>query len=78
VGANDTIGLATRDPQPGVTVDEEPSLWSHCFLLRELRLDRREPGKMKSNTSHLFDRLRRIRSVAEETLRVGDKKRTLS
>jgi len=74
VGANDPIGLAIREPQRGVTVDEKPSLWSHCFLLRELRLDRREPGKTKSNTSHFFDRLQGIHSVAEETLQVGDKK----
>jgi hypothetical protein len=40
VGTKGTIGLAIREAQKAVTADGEASLWSHCFIFGELRLDR--------------------------------------
>ena len=48
VGTRDLIGLAIREAQRKVTPDGKASLWSHCFLLGELRWDRRgAPGKQE-------------------------------
>jgi len=40
VGTKGTIGSAIREAQKAVTKDGEASLWSHCFIFGELRLDR--------------------------------------
>jgi hypothetical protein len=55
VGTKDTIGIAIREAQSAVTVDKKPSLWSHCFLLGDLRLDRRGPGRTKSKSPYIFE-----------------------
>lgn len=44
VGTNDAIGLAIREAQSPITTDGKPSLWSHCFILGDLRFDLRGPG----------------------------------
>jgi len=48
VGTKGTIGLAIREAQKAVTMDGEASLWSHCFILGNLRLDRRGEGVRKA------------------------------
>ncbi len=40
IGSKGTIGLAIREAQKAVTKDKKASLWSHCFILGELRFDR--------------------------------------
>jgi len=44
VGTKDAIGLAIREAQSLVSSDRKPSLWSHCFILGDLRLDIRGSG----------------------------------
>lgn len=56
VGTNDAIGWAIREAQSAVTPDKKPSLWSHCFILGELRLDRRGPGKTKTKSPYLLEK----------------------
>jgi len=55
VGTRDTIGLALREAQREVTIDRKASLWSHCFIFGELRLDRRRPEGTKSQSLHIFE-----------------------
>jgi hypothetical protein len=55
VGTKGMIGMAIREAQRAVTVDEKPSLWSHCFILGDLRLDRRGLGGEKSKSPYLFE-----------------------
>jgi hypothetical protein len=55
VGTNDTVGLAIREAQSRVTIDGKASLWSHCFILGELRLDRRGPEGAKSKSTYIFE-----------------------
>lgn len=55
VGTNDAVGWAIREAQRPVTADGKTSLWSHCFILGELRLDRRGPGKAKSKSPYIFE-----------------------
>jgi len=55
VGTKGIIGMAIREAQRAVTVDKKPSLWSHCFILGGLRLDRRGPGGQKSKSPYLFE-----------------------
>jgi len=55
VGAKDTIGLAIREAQRVVTMDKKPSLWSHCFLMGESRLDRRGPKGSASKSPYIFE-----------------------
>ena len=55
VGANGTIGMAIREAQKAVTPDGKASLWSHCFLLGDLRLDRRGECGAKSKSPYLFE-----------------------
>ena len=40
IGTKGTIGMAIREAQKAVTIDGEASLWSHCLIFGELRLDR--------------------------------------
>ncbi len=54
VGAKGTIGMAIREAQRAVIVDKRPSLWSHCFIFGDLRLDRRGAGGAKSKTPYIF------------------------
>ena len=55
VGAKDMIGIAIREAQSAVTADKKPSLWSHCFILGDLRLDRRGAGGTKSKSPYIFE-----------------------
>ena len=55
VGTNDAIGLAIREAQRSVTIDNLPSLWSHCFIFGELRLDRRGTSGTKSKSPYIFE-----------------------
>ena len=47
--------MAIREAQKGVTNDGEASLWSHCFIFGDLRLDRRGEGGAKSNSPYIFE-----------------------
>jgi hypothetical protein len=55
VGAKGTIGMAIREAQKAVTTDGKDSLWSHCFLLGDLRLDRRGAGGARSKSPYVFE-----------------------
>jgi hypothetical protein len=55
VATKGTIGSAIREAQKAVTVNGEASLWSHCFIFGELRLDRRGPNGGKSKSPYLFE-----------------------
>lgn len=50
VGTKDALGLAIREAQAGVTNDGRPSRWSHCFILGEMRPDKRGPGNSKTKS----------------------------
>ncbi len=55
VGTKDPIGLAIREAQKSVTNGSLPSLWSHCFIFGELRLDRRGTSGNKSKSPYIFE-----------------------
>ena len=55
VGTKGTIGMAIREAQKAVTADGETSLWSHCFIFEDLRLDRRGQGGTKSRSPYIFE-----------------------
>jgi hypothetical protein len=55
VGTNDSVGLAIREAQRSITIDGSSSLWSHCFIFGELRLDRRGPEGTKSKSPYIFE-----------------------
>jgi len=55
VGAKGMIGMAIREAQSIMTMDGKSSLWSHCFILGDLRLDRRGLGGEKSKSPYLFE-----------------------
>lgn len=55
VGTQDLIGMAIREAQRKVTPDGKPSRWSHCFLLGELRWDRRGAQGSISRSVYLFE-----------------------
>jgi len=55
VGSNDAIGQAIREAQRAVTGNKKPSLWSHSFILGELRPDRRGPGNAMSDSPYIFE-----------------------
>ncbi len=55
VGTNDTLGIAIREAQSLITKDGKPSLWSHCFILGDLRFDRRGPSKTKTKSPYIFE-----------------------
>ncbi len=47
--------MAIREAQKTVTTDGEASLWSHCFIFGDLRLDRRGEGGTRSKSSYIFE-----------------------
>jgi hypothetical protein len=55
VGTQDLIGMAIREAQREITPDGELSLWSHCFVLGELRWDRRGPEGGATQSAYLFE-----------------------
>ncbi len=55
VGTGDTIGLAIREAQKAVTPDHRASLWSHCFIFGDMRLDRRGDNRGLTKSPYLFE-----------------------
>ncbi len=55
VGTKGTISIAIREAQKTVTTDGETSLWSHCFIFGDLRLDRRGEGGTRSKSPYIFE-----------------------
>ena len=55
IGTTGTMGLAIREAQRFVTVDGKASLWSHCFVFGDLRLDRRGDGGTKTRSPYIFE-----------------------
>jgi hypothetical protein len=55
VGTRDAIGRAIREAQREMTGDGKASLWSHCFIFGELRLDRRGPEGTKNKSPYIFE-----------------------
>jgi len=70
VGTKDIIGLAIREAQRALTIDGKASLWSHCFIFGDLRLDRRGPGGKESKSPYLFESDLKI-NVFKSQLRNG-------
>ena len=55
VGTKLTLGMAIREAQKTITPDGKPSLWSHCFIFGDMRLDRRGPGGKMSRSPYIFE-----------------------
>jgi hypothetical protein len=55
VGTKDATGLAVREAQSLITSDHKPSLWSHCFILGDLRLDMRGSGGTMTKSPYIFE-----------------------
>jgi hypothetical protein len=55
VGTKDKFGLAIREAEKALTVDGKASLWSHCFILGDLRFDRRGPSGSKVKSLYIFE-----------------------
>jgi hypothetical protein len=55
VGTRDMIGIAIREAQRSMTKDGSRSLWSHAFILSDLRFDRRGPQRAVTRTPYLFE-----------------------
>lgn len=55
VGTKGTFGMAIREAQSAVTADGRASLWSHCFIIGDLRLDRRGAGGAKSKSPYIYE-----------------------
>jgi hypothetical protein len=70
VGTKNEIGSAVREAQSAVTVDGKPSLWSHCFMLGDLRLDRRGTGGTAMTSPYLFESDLKVR-IFKPQLRNG-------
>jgi hypothetical protein len=54
VGSSDWIGKAIRVSQSKLTPDGKPSLWSHAFIIGEMRPDRRDSGH-QHRSPYLFE-----------------------
>jgi hypothetical protein len=55
VGTRDAIGLAIREAQRQMTANKRASLWSHCFIFGELRLDRRGSEGTVNRSPYIFE-----------------------
>ncbi|MBW2038902.1 MAG: hypothetical protein JRI46_04785 [Deltaproteobacteria bacterium] len=55
VGASDLIGEAIRVGQCKLTPNGGPSLWSHTFIIGEMRPDQRGPGHTTGRSPYLFE-----------------------
>lgn len=55
VGTSDAIGLAIREAQRELTANRKTSLWSHCFIFGELRLDKRGSEGTISKSPYIFE-----------------------
>jgi len=54
VGTSDSIGEAIRIAQRELTLNGKPLLWSHAFILGEIRPDRRAPD-LQHRSPYLFE-----------------------
>jgi UDP-2,3-diacylglucosamine pyrophosphatase LpxH len=70
VGTRDAVGLAIREAQRAVTRDGTPSLWSHCFILGDFRLDRRGPDSAVTRSPYLFESDLRVQ-ITQPQIRNG-------
>jgi len=66
VGTQDLIGVAIREAQRKITPDGKPSLWSHCFVLGELRWDRRGAGGGSTRSVYLFESDLKINPISPQ------------
>jgi len=57
VGTKHTIGMAIREAQRKITVNGKASLWSHCFIFGDLRLDRRGKGVRRAEALTYSNRI---------------------
>lgn len=55
VGTKDAIGTAIREAQAPITADGKPSKWSHCFILGDLRFDRRGSRKTVTRSPYIIE-----------------------
>jgi hypothetical protein len=55
VGTSDPVGRAIREAQKNITSDGGPSLWSHCFVLGDIRTDRRGPDRSLSRSVYILE-----------------------
>jgi hypothetical protein len=55
VGATDFVSEAVRAGQKTLTRDGKPSLWSHVFIMGEVRPDRRGPGASMGRSPYIFE-----------------------
>jgi hypothetical protein len=55
VGTTDPVGRAIREAQKDITGDGQPSNWSHCFLLGDVRIDRRGPNGALSRSVYILE-----------------------
>ena len=55
VGSSDFVGESIRVSQRKLTPDGQPSLWSHAFIIGEMRPDRRGPGATTGRSPYLFE-----------------------
>jgi len=55
VGCSDFFGEAVRTGQKKLTPDGQPSLWSHVFIMGEMRPDRRGPGDTAGRSPYIFE-----------------------
>ena len=55
IGTGDFIGKAIREAQSEMTPDHKPSLWSHAFILGDIRWDRRGLGQARTQSPYLFE-----------------------
>jgi hypothetical protein len=55
VGTSDPVGRAIRKAQRTITRNGQPSLWSHCFLLGDIRTDRRGRNGALSRSIYIIE-----------------------
>ena len=55
VGATDFVSEAVRAGQKKLTPDGKPSLWSHVFIMGEVRPDRRGPSGTMGRSPYIFE-----------------------
>jgi hypothetical protein len=55
VGTKGTFGMAIREAQSAVTTNGQASLWSHCFVIGDLRLDRRGADGAKTKSPYIYE-----------------------
>jgi UDP-2,3-diacylglucosamine pyrophosphatase LpxH len=70
VGTRDFVGIAIREAQRPVTKGGASSLWSHAFILGDMRFDRRGPKRSVTETPYLFESDLRVQ-VTQPQIRNG-------